>query len=124
MSETMEVKAGRELDAEVAEKVMGVPATWRTVRRSAVAGGDYRMLIGVPHYSTSILPAWEIVEWFAANHDPDAGARWQLDDAGPNVRAAFWSDAGDMWHYAEAATAPLAICLAALSATRTTGEQP
>lgn len=64
----MKHEAGRELDVEVAEKVMG----WKEV--SLIDGGvpGTRMMgrpplepthiYGVPYYSTEITDAWEIVE--------------------------------------------------------------
>jgi hypothetical protein len=104
---TAELLAGRELDALVAEKVMG--------KAKPIP----------PQYSTDIATAWTVVERF----DPE---QWmwgilrlkqgdrvlysvslsRLDDDGYVI-----SDAGRY----ESETAPLAICRAALAAT---GEQP
>jgi hypothetical protein len=121
------VTAGRELDALVAEKVMAwtFPEPGRDVvigdeddkwptgeRRWYYKCGDGRPIISrfmVPHYSTDIRAAWKVVDrlW------PEFS--WRIvDDEPPNVLVSFWQ--GDSDYEAIAATAPLAISLAALKA--------
>jgi hypothetical protein len=99
------MKAGRELDALIAEKVMGFDK--RIV--SKVDGMPYADVL---HYSTQIADAWLVVEKF-----PNVAI------FGPNdswlVR--FSDDDGSIYTHpvdepARADTAPLAICLAALKA--------
>lgn len=103
----------RELDAKVAEKVMGwwaimLPADDRMVA-SGIPPKEGHEREGVPHYSTSIEAAWEVVEkmhqewWFTLVQGPDG---WLAD---------FYNDM-DVRHRAKAKTAPEAICLAALKA--------
>lgn len=103
------MKAGRELDTLVAEKVMGW--TYRTFPDGACplvkhwyCGEQYMLM---QPFSTSIASAWQVVEKLKAN--------------GNNV----WVEwAGTVWVCGttsvfpdiEADTAPLAICLAALKA--------
>ncbi len=85
---------GPELDALVAEKVMG----WTELM---IRGG------GVPAYSTSIADAWTVVEKFS---DFD----WKLESHGEGHTFTIYKDAT---HYCgDADTAPLAICYAALNA--------
>lgn len=109
------MNAGRELDALIAEKVMG----FETVNFKSSdpheiivtkdAEGNMRM--AVPFYSTDIAAAWEVVEklrdtWAIELHGRD-GAWSCLVEEGDEVTAHFIA-------IAEADTAPLAICLAAL----------
>ncbi len=103
------MKPGRELDALVAEKVMGYETVY--------SGANYyveRTYSPVPLYSTDISAAWEVVEklacmkdevnvfydcgaWFC-NTGVDANGEWSIERSG------------------SCATAPHAICLAALKA--------
>jgi hypothetical protein len=92
------VNAGRELDALVAEKVMG-----RDMTRPA----GFKHPIGMPHYSTDIAAAWEVVERLRA-----AGHWFDLRDIRGN---GYWASFGQEMS-AEGKTASLAICLAALKA--------
>ena len=114
------MKAGRELDALIAEKVMGLiaykvqlvapPPRVRTIDELQRVGSP------LPHYSTNIADAWEVVDlghpcgWFDSYYIMRYGAGYAIgrcmDDA----------------VYAEADTAPLAICLAALKAKGVTHE--
>lgn len=100
--------AGRELDALVAEKVMGhrvinmVDGPWEVL---SVGHGDW-----LRSYSSDIASAWEVIESPAC----EGGHKVSL------------SCEHDIWlcsisgHEAEAFTAPLAICLAALKAVEQT----
>lgn len=114
----MDLEAGRELDALVAEQVMG----WR---RCSDDGSGYwegrsptnilsLILEEVPHYSTDIAAAWQVIgrmrDLCWASHSTDL----TLDSEQP-----WWA-----WHFLHgvsqktvrecADTAPLAICRAAL----------
>lgn len=66
------MNAGRELDALIAEKVMGIKVTWETVldeegleyeqAYETKNGKTYRIIDEVAPYSTDIAAAWEVVE--------------------------------------------------------------
>lgn len=75
----MELSAGRELDALVAEKVMGwIPSTSPRAERPwqmAPSGSGPGSMSHVPHYSTDIADAWLIVERFNTRA-PDLFARF------------------------------------------------
>ena len=106
-----ERKAGRELDAEIAEKVMG---------QKMVTDAGNR--VGFPHYSTSIADAWRVVErmrergWHVRVDATDAFA---VRDAGiaSNTCTMHENLPDGGYVIQQADTAPLAICLAALAAT-------
>lgn len=117
------MEAGRELDALIAEKVMGLQP-WpvqefseRVFRAALVPQGHDPLPCSCPKYSSDIAAAWDVVERlrdFKHPEDEHAGFTvWQYWKGG---YAAGWS-----WHEAEygvelADTAPHAICLAALKA--------
>jgi hypothetical protein len=124
MTET--IAAGRELDALVAEKVMG----WQRGRRYGNGNGEWiidgktsvsRTWDSTPHYSTDIAAAWLVVERTTRERD----WRWQISV----VRGLAHVWLVPIWHAATEAdlraqpdymvedeTAPLAICRAALVA--------
>ena len=95
----MRHESGRELDAEIAEKVMGFPPI---ATRYTLGGVDF-VDKAVRHYSADIAAAWLVVD-----HLRLRGFELRYGD--------------DLWvcrfgsAKAEAASAPLAICLAALQA--------
>lgn len=101
----------RERDARVAENVM----VWH--REHAECGlppGEYGSdnIRGFPHYSTEISAAWEVVEKFnrIVITKLDMPERYLAE-------IVFYFGMGNFEeHKAEASTAPLAICLAALKA--------
>ena len=134
MSEQQQ-EAGRELDALVAEQVMGWELS--TVSTLCVEGNhriwEQRLAVGdrfqrreacetcrewPPHYSTDIVEAWGVWEQLTAAH-PDCfylgrvDAHWSPD---PEDRWAIFED--EMYdapgYYVGGSTAPLAICRAAL----------
>lgn len=138
--------AGRELDALVAEKVMGwikrvsadhTSSTIKALRAMGIvyawrdAKGKERGL-DVPHYSTDIAVAWEVVERMHKGIDPSKEAPYQyltlvcVGTYHDRWAASFDFDLTHEWYdhhvivlYPYAArgdTAPLAICLAALKA--------
>jgi hypothetical protein len=113
-----ELSAGRELDALVAEKVMGYPG-------AAVGGWSNPHVTPLP-YSTDIDAAWSVVEHMA--RDGFAFSLWRSDGNGSRSLAGFNCPLGpcekhgnpyDNWHGSRdirADTVPLAICRAALEA--------
>lgn len=113
------MKPGRELDALVAEKVMG----WRLLNLRTEGyspGQDSRVHNSkpIPPYSTSISAAWEIVK-----HLMEKGfeiALWGPVDRGFKKNPNWVSEVTNMvtraWWQSEADTATHAICLAALKA--------
>jgi hypothetical protein len=123
--------AGRELDALVAEKVMGV--VWRKVGVNGVVKATLDPLgyysqheecrpdfprwsdycRDVPAYSTDIAAAWQVVEHMATNH-----YRWWEMARRPfkDGLGALVNFTGDPKDSCVAPTVPLAICLAALKA--------
>lgn len=127
------MNAGRELDALVAEKVMGwhskqVPLSmfqphvmvdlWYTAENELISSTDLinqSVKAGVlPHFTTNISDAWRIVEHMRQNkyhiatddrHEQDAP--WWCE---------FATEEYTIGSQATAETFPLAICLAALRA--------
>jgi hypothetical protein len=124
------VKAGRELDALVAEKVMGKTIIYlRTalldrepfIECDPEQGSHLSLL---PWYSTDIAAAWEVVEKLASVVYEAADSSWQQ-----TVRVYSCPTAANCWHceisrefgrgencLATGDTASEAICLAALAA--------
>lgn len=102
-----DLPAGMELDALIAEKVIGMHsaevADWIRLKEH-----NY----GIPHYSTDIAAAWEVVDNLIERKFRVSVLRdfseWAVCIWLPN--AVRWTDA------IEADTAPHAICLAALNA--------
>ena len=132
--DTME--AGREMDALVAEKVMGLPKASSLGKdsRCPITGGEMRMGIDRawcfdcrtwhygPHkeYSADISAAWEVVDrmeqsgkWLKLHSPwrPEDGDKWWADFLDHGFTG--WNGKENP---AEAPTAPLAICRAALKA--------
>ncbi len=97
---TNEVQPGRELDALIAENVMGL-------KHSCLDGNH--TLCGVKSYSTDISAAWEVVEKLVVGREVGLD-RWPgsklwliIVREGNLLKARLWAE-----------TAPLAICRAAL----------
>ena len=126
------MKAGRELDALIAEMVMGltrhdesyvaegVGKVLRFVWRDGCGGCVYSGDMFLPHYSTNIADAWEVVPVL----DQRLDQFWSVVRAGEKFE--FYSnpyELGDYTAYVEADTLPLLLCLAALKAKGVTGEQ-
>ena len=120
------MEAGRELDALVAEKVMG----WVLNRHefgSELPGGPLKSLgiapdgshiMGLPHFSTNISAAWEVVQSMI-----ERGYAFRIDSYWCRpLEIRFWSPKKGMHHKPFMAEAenlyrlPHAICLAALKA--------
>lgn len=105
------MKAGRELDALIAEKVMGLiaykvqlvapPPRVRTIDELQRVGSP------LPHYSADIAAAWEVVE------KADLWSLYGSIGDGPYRACIQFEDREGLM---TADTAPLAICLAALKA--------
>jgi hypothetical protein len=116
--------SNRAKDAEVAERVMG----WRRIEWE---GGTTPMgrssknvlslvLEEVPHYSTDIAAAWQVVE-----HLFTRGLRLSLNAFGGDPWWAEFADEGyEHGAQAPADTAPLAICRAALAAVAGSPAEP
>ena len=107
------MKAGRELDALVAEKVMG----W--VENTDPQGCCYiEPHTGVEHHSfapsTDIAAAWEVLDAIGGN-EFDAEITCGMDGVSVGINRTI---SGDHEHCATGDTAPHAICLAALEAVR------
>lgn len=132
------MKAGRELDTLVAEKVMGWEATadglyWdarqkrtRLVLGSAIAKKREEMGIeNGPGFvfapSADIAAAWEVVEKLVSTPGPNGDHHSvQVDYSGDAVVVI---DENEDWQVSAIAdTAPLAICLAALKAVSQEGQ--
>ena len=131
----MELKAGRELDALVAEKVMGLPEKdWHPEcsRYHQVDDAEFDSKYGwmgwcytegreictakkyPPRYSTDIAAAWEVVE---SDYWSEDWGIVKVDSAEPLYQV--WDLPG--WELetgliSQAYSSPLAICLAALKA--------
>lgn len=113
-NDIMNMTPGRELDALVAEKVMG----WKERVDFDCIVEDTDVLIRYEpfsmevrefHPSTDISAAWEVVEKIVSK-----GFSIQLDFEGDDY--AFWINSGTRKLYEYGKTAPEAICRAALLA--------
>ena len=110
------MKAGRELDALIAEKVMGWKVD-RIVEHNNTTGDELLHIFGpdkFPHYSTQIADAWLVVEKLGKDD-------WTYTIVGNSsynrCDLRKWLSHNNWAHlYSDADTAPLAICLAALKA--------
>mgnify|MGYP001571535769 CR=1 FL=1 len=127
---TRDLPAGRELDALVAEKVMG----WKHYAPAAVQEVWYppnlhpsNNVLGhsIPHYSTDIAVAWQVVEHLKNKLHLQVILHWAGDECPKwlcNLRADGYRSFQDQEWQVEADTAPLAICLAALKAVGWTND--
>jgi hypothetical protein len=107
------MKAGRELDALIAEKVMG----WVLPPHSSVVGQMWvetpsgRVHPKLPEFSSNISDAWQVVEKMK-----EIGYMMWLEQEGV-YQCVFFRGLGYQVHdYSVASSAPLAICLAAIKA--------
>lgn len=119
---TPEMQAGRELDALVAEKIMGYDVKWLPTALSDsqphYANSDEGSgWLYCRHYSTDIAAAWLVVERMQCIDDRGwwPQVTWLQDFDGVNKWQASMHAPPRVWS-AMADTAPLAICLAALAA--------
>ena len=118
------MKAGRELDAEIAEKIMD----WGHVLDplGTLTGQPLPKELpehwtsGIPHYSTDISAAWQVIERMR-----EQGWWYTLTDERFNGHFAEFRRADEHgihhFHRVIAGTAPLAICKAALACVDTDG---
>lgn len=124
------MKAGRELDALVAEKVMGFkehPIPWLNKEQTVLAPDCVEVsphtarigcstLLFVPHYSTSIADAWQVWEKMKTlKHN----IKVELASSGEypeetEVGVQWFDDIEGYGPFYCLGTAPLAICKAAL----------
>jgi hypothetical protein len=127
------MNAGRELDALVAEKLMGMGSQMTVQRQpdgSYVPTGE--IWYDCPEFSTDIADVWQVVKKMHDGIDPAEMGRYQYltlvctGAFGERWAASFDFNLSHDWYEADvivtcpfaakAATAPLAICLAALKA--------
>jgi len=113
-----DLKPGRELDALIAEKVMGIPVTKEQ--------GDYWpppdpgknfSTQPIPDYSTDISAAWEVVEHMRTKHWRDAFTLFSPEIENATEWRAFFAKkfvSVDDSKFESGESAPHAICLAAL----------
>jgi hypothetical protein len=111
--------AGRELDALIAERVMGIPVEMFDGEPTAMFRPGYDYELGpVKHYSTDIAAAFDVVEKVGRTwRGFDFMLYWELIHAPGQWRAGWfeWSyDVPEGRASAYADQVPLAICLAAL----------
>ena len=127
--------AGRELDAEIAEKVMGysvhlvghtVPAIHQCASAPSLDKQEVWLSAGghrfckwcgdMPMFSEDIAAAWQVVEKMEAQ---DLTVEYRTHGTRGGMKRVVIADranAGRIYGSAEAPTAPLTICLAALAA--------
>lgn len=109
------MQAGRELDALVAEKVMGYTLDYEFAEQMGAPAvpalrDQYDEWGVLPAYSTDIAAAWNIVEAFARR-----GFRFHVHANPGHYSARVITEANPHdWHHAP--NASMAICLAALRA--------
>jgi len=90
-----DMKAGRELDCEIDEKIFG--NTWTHIAPD-MPWDD------IPEYSTDIAEAWQVVEKITEPRNDDANTKFML-----------WWESSQLWAM-NSKEASEAICLAALKA--------
>lgn len=108
--------AGRQLDALVAEKVLKFKLDYEfaDIYNGPLVPGlrdQYDEMGILPHYSTDIAAAWEVVERMRSG-----GWRLELRDWVTYWSARFNSDPDSQGRFAKEEDVPHAICLAALKA--------
>lgn len=124
-----ELEAGRELDALVAEKVMGwqrveeeFPYFWPTTEMMDAIKKQHPDVIAVgyfpcPNFSTDIAPSWSLFEWLAAR-----GIVRVSNGDGDSLDVDFTPHSDNLLRCANvsADTLPRALCLATLEAVSNT----
>lgn len=110
------MRAGRDLDALVAEKVMGTD-----VGDIFYDATHQEIMPSVPSYSTDMAAAWQVVEHLLAKGRPlalQAPGSYDMNEEYHQFTRwmAGFSGGVGFTEEVEADTAPLAICLAALKA--------
>jgi hypothetical protein len=122
---TTTMSAGRELDALIAEKVMGsvpcdkwrpftaYPAQWVKDTGECYHASCHPPQMGPPHYSTDIAAAWAVVERLVVLGHP-VELSLEPNDNGQCLCTLMAERMGEEATWGD--TAPLAICRAALKA--------
>ena len=111
-----EMQAGREMDALIAEKTMGLildsdnPFLANIVVFEANTGENTGHTQNLPHYSTEMAAAWEVWEWLKTQYH-EINFTWCK---GVCYLTIF--EHGNCILGADAETFPLAICRSALKA--------
>lgn len=118
MTTSPPLTAGPQMDALVAEQVMGWGRSKGGLYRPGGDPKNIRDYRDVPRYSTDIAAAWLVVEkliadgWF-----PDVQFNdWGTESWHATLMRRTDDERADGYHGAQAASAPLAICRAALAA--------
>lgn len=108
------MKPGRELDALIAEKAMGMRvADWVTGETHAVTSGIAALRLSefqqnrIPHYSTDIKAAWEVLDKLRTKFK----VRFEMD---PDLCELRSKTTKEIVHCENGFTIMHAICLAAL----------
>lgn len=102
------MKAGRELDALVAEKVMGLMMIDGKEKYPCDSSSKGYILTDPEPYSTDIAAAWLVVEKLRDT----LHVNWDIC----SDSTSWWAKIGNLETLKAADSAPLAICLAALKA--------
>jgi hypothetical protein len=116
-----DLKPGRELDALIAEKVMGLILERDCTVQNVVTGvylvsRNPFQVAEIPHYSTSIADAWEVVEKLESDGflpSMYSNEEWEVEF---NKNDGRFLQSADTVGFGRALTAAHAICLAALKA--------
>ncbi|MHB8172129.1 MAG: BC1872 family protein [Thermincolia bacterium] len=115
--EVLNMKPGRELDALVAEKVMGERVRSRGQLESCIMPGANKPWRAIPNYSTDISASWEVIETLASV--------FRMLERVPLISqytCTVWPDNLLKPIKVNAPTAPEAICKAALLVCLRDGE--
>ena len=122
------MEAGRELDALVAEKVMGLHefAAYAGNHKASLGWGNPEAdmtrgeLHSLPHYSTDITAAWKVVEKIKSTLPKDGpnGSFSMIFEDGIWF-VGYYEHENGWLNYFSSESAPHAICLAALNAVET-----
>jgi len=120
--EILAMPAGRDLDALIAENVMG----WKDRGigysfEDNINGYECVLYIDkdkLPHYSTDIAAAWQVIEWLEKNTTEkyNSPSLFSVPHGWSMVLYEKRDNHAPAWLDAFAPTAPLAICRAALLA--------
>ena len=127
--EIRQMEAGRALDALVAEKIFHIEVELRPLTNHGgylvpedwyPAGALCHPAKAIPHYSTDIAAAWEVVDKWAEIEKSPVSVNWgTMSGEDPHASAVSFFGSGLV---VVAPTAPLAICRAALLAVMEAGE--
>lgn len=106
------MKPGRELDALVAEKVMGEK---NVCHELGVIKNDLGLKFEIPFYSTDVAAAWEIVDWWLRENEDSPFLGYRVFGYKGEVSFQF-DDSHDAKFESGGESISHAICLAALKA--------